>query len=324
MFNILITGSELPHIDREQQALRDIAVVAVENCDRKADLIEAVKNADAIMTDAAVIDAEIIANAKKLKVIVEYGIGVDNIDVEFATKKGVYVCNVPDVYIREVAEHALALLLTVARNIKNMSDLVMTENIWDFNRFPALKLFGKTLGIVGCGKIGQTLAKMAKAFGLKVIAYDPYVAAETLTAVGIAKSDLDYLLRNSDIISLHIPHTKETHRLIGKKEISIMKGQAILINVARGGIVDEDALAEALQTGKLYGAGLDVLEAEPSVKANSLLDCNNVIITPHMAWKSEVAAEALEMAAVREVRSVLLEDKPINLVNRQLRSNKLD
>jgi D-3-phosphoglycerate dehydrogenase len=318
VFNILIAGSKLPHIDLEQQALLDIAIVTVNDGDRKTDLIEAAKNADAIMTDAAVIDAEIIANAKKLKVIVEYGIGVDNIDVEFASKNGVYVCNVPDVYIREVAEHAMALLFAVARNIKNASNLVMTENIWDFNRFSAVKLWGKTLGIVGCGKIGQTLAKMAQAFGLNVIAYDPYIAAETMAALGIEKSDLDYLLRNSDIISLHIPHTKETHRLIGKKEISAMKGQAILINVARGGIVDEDALAEALQTGKIYGAGLDVLEAEPSVKANPLLNCDNVMITPHMAWKSEVAAKALEMAAVREVRSVLLEDKPIHPVNRQL------
>jgi D-3-phosphoglycerate dehydrogenase len=185
-------------------------------------------------------------------------------------------------------------------------------------RFSAVKLFGKTLGIIGCGKIGQALAKMAKAIGLSVIAYDPYVAVETMATLGIEKSDLDYLLQNSDIISLHLPHTKETHYLIGTREISVMKRQAILINVARGGIVDEFALAEALQTGKLYGAGLDVLEAEPSIKDNPLLACDNIIITPHMAWKSEVAAEALEMAAVREVRSVLLEDKPINLVNRQL------
>ena len=316
MYNIVITGSALPHIEKEIEALSDIAKVTYKNCGSQIELVGLTKDADIIMTDSEGIGRDVIDNAKRLRAVVEYGIGVDNIDVRYASEKGILVCNVPDVFVNEVAEHAASLMFAVARNIVGMSKMVTEEYIWDFNRKPVLKLHGKTLGVVGFGNIGRSLARIALGVGMNVAAYDPFVRAEAIRDAGCMPLTFEELVSVADVISLHVPHNDKTHYLLGEKEFNSMKQDAILVNVSRGGVVDEVALANALGSGKLFGAGIDVLENEPDVMNSPLLGCPNAIITPHMAWKSESAAWSLEMAAVKEVRSILLDEKPIHPVNK--------
>lgn len=317
MFQIVITGTQLPYVEKEIAALGDIASVTFKNCHDRDELFRLIEHADAIMTDSEIIDKAAMDHAANLKVIVEYGIGVDNIDVAAATELGIRVCNVPDVFINEVAEHAIALMMAVARNIDGMNRHVREQRSWDFNALPALKLNGKTIGLIGFGNIGRAVARMARGIGMRVVAYDAFVNDAFVRENGCEPCDLCDLLEQADVVSIHVPHTPETHHLIDADAITKMKQEAILINVSRGGVVDEGALAAALTSGRLFGAGIDVLEEEPKVHGNPLLECKNVLITPHMGWKSEVAAFSLEMAAVKEVRSVLLLDQPIHQVNKK-------
>lgn len=318
MFNIVITGSHLPHINEEILALQDIANVKAQNVASKNELIELTKSADIIMTDVAEIDKDVMKNAGKLKAIIEYGIGVDNIDVEAATELGIYVCNVPDACIHEVAEHTIALMLAVAKNIFPSAKLVKEKKTWDFNVYNTLRLYGKTLGLIGYGKIGRAVGQLAKGMGLDVLVYDPYINRKDLERSGVKPKNLDDLLSTADIISIHVPCNKATYHLISEEQLSLMKQTAIIINASRGGIIDELALADALADNKFFGVGLDVMEDEPDIIESPLLKFDNVVITPHMAWKSEVAAQAVEMEAVNEARRILTGKMPKNIINKSL------
>jgi len=246
------------------------------------EVIKAVKDYDALIVRSATkVTKEVIDAGDKLKLVVRGGVGVDNIDTAAAEAKGVTVKNTPGASTVSVAEHAMALMLSLMRQIP-MADKSMKEGKWEKKAFKGTELYKKTLGLIGSGRIGIATAKRAQGFEMNVLAYDPYADENTLKQAGIRLvTKLDELLAQSDVISLHIPKTKETAHIINKKNIDKMKDGAILINAARGGTVDEKAVYDALKSGKLKGAALDVFEKEP-LENSPLYELDNVILTPHL------------------------------------------
>lgn len=318
MYKVLITGNYLEHIEKEIEILSTAAKVVFNNTKNKQELIELVKDAYIIMTDVTTIDEELLDHAKNLKYIVEYGVGYDNIDVTAATKRGITVCNVPDAFLKEVSEHAITLIMAMSRKICNWHKLTKDDRKWDFNQYDVLKLYDKTLGLVGCGQIGRLVVDFANVMGMKVIIYDPYINEDVLKKNNIKAElvDLDFLCKNSDIISIHTPLTSQTKNMINKEKISLMKKDAILVNTSRGGIVNEKDMCEALEKGKFFGFATDVIENEPNIKNCPLTKYDNVLITPHVGWKSEVAAMSIEMKAVEETMRILKGEQPKNIVNK--------
>ncbi len=249
---------------------------------QKEELKEAIKGIEGIVVRSKTkIDREIIEAADKLKVIGRAGIGVDNIDLEAAKERNIIVLNTPDAPVTSVAELTLGLILACARNIKKAT-LFLKEGKWEKEKLEGLEICGKTLGIIGLGKIGKEVARRALSLGMKVIFYDPNVDCFPETE----KSDLDTLYFSSDIITIHVPLIPQTSHLISKDAFSKMKNNVILINCARGGIIDEEALYTALVQGKIFAAGLDVFEKEPAI-GNKLLELPNVVATPHLGSQTK-------------------------------------
>ncbi len=249
---------------------------------QKEELKEAIKGIEGIVVRSKTkIDREIIEAADKLKVIGRAGIGVDNIDLEAAKERNITVLNTPDAPVTSVAELTLGLILACARNIKKAT-LFLKEGKWEKEKLEGLEIYGKTLGIIGLGKIGKEVAKKALSLGMKVIFYDPNVDCFSETE----KADLDILYSSSDIITIHVPLIPQTSHLISKDAFSKMKNNVILINCARGGIIDEEALYTALTQGKIFAAGLDVFEKEPAI-GNKLLELPNVVATPHLGSQTK-------------------------------------
>ena len=252
---------------------------------------------------------------KKCKVALRTGVGVDVIDVEAATDLGIAVINVPDLWIREVANHALALLFALNRRLFLLDKLVRTYKSTPIIPPPVGAVHGETLGIVGLGQIGKELARRAAAFELNVLAADPYIESSVFTEYGASQVSLDELLERSDYVSIHCPLTDETRHMFDEVAFARMKPTAYLINTARGPIVDEEALARALRDGELAGAGLDVLETEPISLDSPLLELENVVITPHSAYYSDEAIRQLPIRCAQEVARVLTGKMPLHLVN---------
>ena len=246
------------------------------------------------------VDKEMLDAAKKLKIIGRAGVGVDNIDIDTATQKGIVVVNAPGGNTISTAEHTIALILAAARKIPQ-ADRSVKEGKWERKKFMGMELRGKTIGIIGLGRIGYEVAKRVRALEMNILAYDPYVSEERAKSVGAKLVSLEELLRNSDIVTIHVPKTKETENLISKREFEMMKDGAILINAARGGIVDERALYEALVSGKLAGAGLDVYEKEPPDPNNPLLKLDNVVTTPHIGASTKEAQLSVGMIIAEEL-----------------------
>lgn len=266
-----------------------------------------------------------IKGLDKCKIIARTGIGVDNVDLDAATKKGIMVTNVPSYCEDEVSDHALALILSFCRKICYYSNRVRKGD-WDWKGGkPLYRLKNQTLGIVALGKIARLVAKKAAGFGFNIVFYDPYVKEEEIDELHIEKVEFKQLLEISDIISVHTPLTDETRHLFGEAEFQQMKGSAYLINTSRGPIIEEEALYKALSSGAIAGAGLDVLESEPPDPDNPLFELDNVILTPHTGWYSEDSETDLRRQATKEIVRVLQGKKPLNLVNkeveRQLSSN---
>ena len=235
----------------------DVEIRHVDGTDRPA-LLAALADADALLVrSATMVDAEALAASNRLKVVARAGVGLDNIDVPAATARGVMVVNAPTSNIVSAAEHAVALLLSAARHIP-AADASLRAGQWKRSSFTGVELNGKTVGIVGLGKIGQLVAQRLAAFGVQLIAYDPYVAPARAAQLGIELLELDELLRPADAISIHLPKTPETLGLIGKDQLALTKPGVLIVNAARGGLVDEDALAEAVRSGHVGGAGIDV------------------------------------------------------------------
>ncbi|OYT58128.1 3-phosphoglycerate dehydrogenase [Euryarchaeota archaeon ex4484_178] len=253
----------------------------------KEELVKYVGDLDALIVRSATkVRKEMIDAAKNLKVIGRAGVGLDNIDVEYAKSKGIKVINTPGATSISVAELTIGLILAVMRKIA-YADRETRAGNWPKKKCKGIEMYGKTLGIIGIGRIGKEVAKRAKAFGMKVLYYDVYRPDEaTERELGVEYRDLDTLISESDVITLHIPLLPETKHLINAERIAKMKDGAIIINAARGGIVDEEALYEALKSGKLYGAALDVYENEP-LKESKLFELDNVVLTPHIGAQAK-------------------------------------
>jgi D-3-phosphoglycerate dehydrogenase len=248
---------------------------------------------------------EVMDRATALKVIGRAGIGLDNVDVEAATRRGITVVNAPQSNILSAAEHTIALLLAQARNIPQ-AHASLTAGNWERERFQGVELHGKTIGVIGLGRVGTMVAQRASAFGMRVIAFDPYVSKERSKTLGVELTpNLEALLVQADFITVHLPRTPETEGLIGERELSLMKEGARLVNTARGGIVDERALVNALRGGKLAGAALDVFSTEPVPPAHPLLHLEHVVVTPHLGAATQEAQDKAGTAIAEMVRLAL-------------------
>jgi len=277
-------------------------------------VLKVASGADALLVTYAKINADMIRQMGKCRIISRFGIGVDNVDLAAATAAGIVVTKVPDYCIDEVSDHAMALLLAVGRKIALANGHVQ-DGRWEMPAVvPIHRLRGSVLGLVGFGRIPQLVAPKARAFGLQVIAYDPYMPLEVFVKEGVEHVDLPQLLSRSDYVSIHTPLLPETRGLFNADAFRQMKPTAYLINTARGPIVDEGALAEALDAGQLAGAALDVMPQEPPV-GSPLLGRENVIITPHTSFYSEESLLELQRKAAEEVVAVLSGRAPRNPVN---------
>ena len=250
-----------------------------------------------------------------LKVIGRAGIGVDNIDVEKATQLGVKVVNSPTGSTMSVAELAVAHMLSLARFVPK-ADSSMKKGEWLKKQLKGVELYGKTLGLIGSGNIAQHVARIADGLGMKTLVYSPHCTDEKAERMGAKRVTLEELLHQSDFVSLHIPHTKDTHHLINKEKLELMKPGAYLINCARGGVVDENALYNALKEGKLAGAAVDVFEQEPPSKENKLLTLENVVLSPHIGANTKEAQIKAGTICAEQIIKVLNGEEPDYWVNR--------
>lgn len=298
--------------------LQEIAEVDVRAKLSEEELCQIIGDYDALIVRSGTkVTSKVIEHGIKLKVVGRAGVGVDNIDVEAATERGIFVVNAPSAVTTATAEHTFALLLSLVRKIPQAL-ASLREGKWERTKFLGTQLQGKTLGIVGLGRIGTQVARYAKAFGMRVIGCDPFVSEERARQLGIELRDLDDLLSEADIVTLHVPLTKETEKMIDARAISLMKEGAILVNASRGGVVDEKALYEALVSGKLAGAALDVFEQEPPKEGSTsfkLIQLDNVVATPHLGASSKEAQEEASVEVVRQVMAVLRGDFPTTAVN---------
>jgi D-3-phosphoglycerate dehydrogenase len=248
---------------------------------------------------------EVLDRATALKVVGRAGIGLDNVDVEAATRRGITVVNAPQSNIISAAEHTLALLLAQARNIPQ-AHAALKSGQWERERFQGVEVHGKTLGVIGLGRVGAMVAQRALAFGMRVIAFDPYVSKDRAKSLGVELTpNLEGLLVQADFVTIHLPRTAETEGLIGERELALMKEGARLINTARGGLIDERALVNALRDGKLAGAALDVFATEPAPAAHPLLHFDNVVVTPHLGASTQEAQDKAGTAIAEMVRLAL-------------------
>ncbi|MBP1911428.1 D-2-hydroxyacid dehydrogenase [Thermococcus stetteri] len=277
--------------------------VVYEEYPDKDRLVELVKDVDAIIVRSKPkITRKVIEAAPKLKVIGRAGVGLDNIDLKAAEERGIKVVNSPGASSRSVAELAIGLIFNVARKIA-FADRKMREGIWAKKQAMGVELEGKTIGVVGFGRIGYQVAKIANALGMKVLLYDPYPTEERAREVGGKFVDLETLLKESDVVTLHVPLVDATYHLINEERLRLMKPTAILINAARGAVVDTSALVKALQEGWIAGAGLDVYEEEPLPKDHPLTKLDNVVLTPHIGASTVEA----QMRAGVEVAEKIVE-----------------
>lgn len=314
---VLITDYVWPSVEPEKAVLAaGGAEIIVAPSGDEDTLVELARDVDGILTCFAKVTERVVRAADKCVVIGRYGVGVDNIDVDTATELGIAVTYVPDYCIPEVSDHVMAMLLAWNRRIVFFDRATKTKG-WGAEGLGMriMRLEGKKLGIVGFGRIGQAVADRARAFGLQVLVADPFVTAEAAQNAGAVKMELLELLAESEFVTLHSPLIPQTQGMIGTNEFAQMRSDAFLINAARGGLIDEDALHTALTSGQIAGAGLDVLvDLDPPID-NRISQLENVIITPHTAFFSQEAVLELEERAAGEVVSVFQGKMPDNLVN---------
>jgi len=313
---VVITDYQYENVDNERKIVEEAGfALEVYNSKEKPDVISAVKEADAVIVQYADIDEEVISHMEKCKVIIKYGIGFNNIDTKAASKKGIYVCNVPDYGIDEVANHAVAMIMALAKKLITI-DGALKKGDWSYDSIiPLYRMAGSTLGLVGLGRIPMSVAKKMRGFDMEILAYDPFVDKKLAEENGVKLVDFDTLCTKSDFISVHCPLNDDTLHLFNKDVFDKMKETAYLINTARGPVIKEADLIEALKAKKIAGAGLDVFEVEPITKDNELLNLDNVIATPHIAWYSEQAINSVQSKAAIEAVNVISGNAPLNPVN---------
>ncbi|NPV91144.1 MAG: C-terminal binding protein [Firmicutes bacterium] len=321
-FRVVVTDFEYESLKSEEQALAGIGATLIPcHCKDESELISSTADADALLVQYASITRRVIEHMSKCQIIVRYGIGVDSLDVPAATDHGIIVANVPDYGLEEVANHTISLLLASARKLTILNESVKS-GVWNYKvSKPLFRLSGKVLGLLAFGNIARLVAKKALAFGLQVQVCDPFIDAETAGRYHAKLVDFDTLIATSDFLSIHAPGNSSTYHLFNQSVFSRMKSTSYLINTARGAIIDEQALIDALTRGAIAGAALDVSEQEPISPTSKLLQLPNVIITPHAAWYTEEAQESVQGKAAAEVARVLSGQPPQNLVNPDVMRN---
>jgi D-3-phosphoglycerate dehydrogenase / 2-oxoglutarate reductase len=319
---IAVSDSVFPDLNPTREVLARInAELRIAEEKTSADIIQVAGKADALLVTYAQITSAMIRQMRRCRIIARFGIGVDNVDIGEATRAGIVVTRVPDYCTEEVADHAMALLLALARKVPTANARVHAGR-WELAELaPIRRLRERILGLVGFGRIPQSVASRARAFELNLICYDPFVAREVMAAAGVEKVEIAELLKSSDFISIHAPLTSETTRLFNADAFGQMKPTAYLINTARGPIVDDEALARALDAGQLAGAALDVLGKEPPLDS-PLLGRGNVILTPHMSFYSVESLVDLQTRAAEEVVRVLRGEMPLHTVNPQVLTSR--
>jgi D-3-phosphoglycerate dehydrogenase len=281
----------------------DFEVRSVDGTDRPA-LLAAISEAEAILVRSATkVDAEAIASAPKLRVIARAGVGLDNVDIKAATNAGVMVVNAPTSNIISAAELTIGHILSLARHIPAGSSSLAAGQ-WKRSKYTGVELYEKTIGIIGLGRIGALITARMQSFGTNVIAYDPYVTSARAQQLGVQLVSLDELLRTADFVTIHMPKTPETVGMISDEQLALMKKTAFIVNVARGGLIDEDALYRALSAGTIAGAGLDVFVSEPPT-GSPLLGLENVVVTPHLGASTDEAQEKAGISVAKSVRLAL-------------------
>ena len=284
-------------------------------------LTASVRDAEGVIAGGATrYDASFMNSAPNLKVIARTGIGIDNVDVSAATQRGVAVCNTPDGPTISTAEHAITLMMNVAKQVKRYDRALReSENRDLVSVYQGIELNGRHLGLLGLGRIGSRVAKIASAIGMVVAAYDPFISTAQAMSLGVTVySSMDKLLRDSDVISLHMPLTDGTRHVMNVQSFSKMKAGSIFINAARGGLVDESALLGALEAGQLSGAGIDVFDPEPPPQDHPLLQRDDVLATPHIAGVTVAGRERMWRMALASVLQVLRGERPDHIVNEEV------
>jgi D-3-phosphoglycerate dehydrogenase len=302
MHTVVITDHGFDHVDAERTALSAAgAELVVAQCTTAEDVIRAGRDADALLVQWAPVSASVLESLRRCRLIVRYGIGYDNVDVEAANRLGIAVANVPDYCIDEVADHSVSLALSLARQLPAVDARVRsgTWRIVPDSPMPAFREM--TLGTLGFGRVAQAVHRRVDAFGFSRVAADPFASRETAAAAGVALVDFEELIRESDILSLHAPLTPSTRGVFGGEVLAQMKRGAILVNTSRGGLVDVEALAEQLTSGHIGGAGLDVFDEEPLPVTHAIRSAPRTILTSHMAWFSGASVPRLQSLAAMEV-----------------------
>ncbi|MDP6666882.1 MAG: C-terminal binding protein [Dehalococcoidia bacterium] len=319
-----MTKPRVVHIDVEESPLElerkalagvdcEIVSVAVAS---EGEIIEAVKNATVILNNHSAVSRAMVDQLENCRLIIRYGHGYDTVDVDACTEAGIIVTNIAGATSEEVSNHALALLLASARELKRF-DLATTSGRWDevYSRSALNRIYGETVGIVGFGWIGRAMARKCNALGMNVLVNDPYVGAYLAIEYQVEFVTKQALLERSDYVSLHVPHLDGTHYYIDSAALDVMKSTAYLVNTSRGPVVDEQALIAGLRAGKIAGAGLDVFEQEPLSVDSPLTSMENVICTPHVAGSSEIGWETIRRRAGEEAARVLRGERPEVIVN---------
>jgi len=313
---VVVTGSLYRESDQIAAALADIADVVIREVDTRAALVELLRPAQALLTDFTAVDAGLLGELPKLRAIVVMGVGTDKIDVTAAKQRGVAVSNSPEAFATPVAEHAIALLLAAMRQVALAHEEIRTQRVWDTYgaSYRPVAIYGKTLGLVGFGRIGREAARIGAGIGLRLVVYDPVVAPDAPITAAFPHirfcAALDDLLPIADAVSLHLPLTPQTRGLMSRERLARMKPGAYLVNVSRGGLLDQPALRDALAAGHLAGAAVDVFTPEPPNWDDPLLRERTLVVTPHIAYLSETAPLQCQLDAAAEVRRLLSGQTP--------------
>jgi D-3-phosphoglycerate dehydrogenase len=315
-YRVVITDCDHGSIEEEKEEFgRMGAELILAQVQEEKDLIRVCKDADGLVNQYALLTRRVLENLPKCKVVSRYGVGVDSVDLKAATDLGIIVANVPDYCIDEVANQTIAMILTLIRKTA-FFDRKVKSGQWDFRLgIPIHRTKGKTMGLIGCGKIGLEVAKRISSFGVRVIAFDPYLEK---APEGVELKDFDIVLKESDFISIHCPLNDSTRHLIGDEAFKKMEKKPFLINTSRGPIIDGKALIQALEQGLISGAGLDVLEKEPPDSQSPLLKMENVVLSPHIGFYSEESISELKRRTAKNVSDVLMGRGPDSVVNRKV------
>jgi D-3-phosphoglycerate dehydrogenase len=313
---VVVTDLDQPSLAEEEEisAAEGFELVRAE-CRTEDEVVRAAQGADALIVQYAPITRAVFKALPGLKVVARYGVGVDTVDVEAATEAGVAVCNVPDYGTEDVSDHAIALALSLARGVVGLDREMRSGNYSLAPVQPLHRIAGRVFGVVGLGLIGAATARKARGVGYETIGFDPVYEPGTTTPDGTEVVGFDELIRRADVVSLHVPLNAHTRHLVGADVLAAMKPGAVLVNTCRGGVVDTEALIEALRSGAIRAAGLDVFEQEPLPEGSPLFELPNTALTPHAAWYSEESQVELKRRTAQNVADVLAGRRPRNIVN---------